>query len=43
MLTGEERVQRKQRMKLFYGASGGLVCVFVLLLVAEFVQRGLTA
>jgi polysaccharide biosynthesis transport protein len=43
MLTGEERMQRKQRMKLFYGASGGLVCVFALLLVAEFVQRGLTA
>lgn len=43
MLTGEERAQRKQRMKLFYGASGGLVGVFALLLVAEFVQRGLTA
>lgn len=43
MLTGEERIQRKQKMKYFYGASGGLVCVFALLLVAEFVQRGLTA
>ena len=43
MLTGEERAQRKQRMKLFFGASGGLVGVFALLLVAEFVQRGLTA
>ena len=30
-------------MKLFYGATGGLVGVFALLLVAEFVQRGMTA
>lgn len=43
MLTGEERAQRKQKMKLFYGASAGLAGVFALLLVAEFVQRGLTA
>lgn len=43
MLGSEERAQRKQKMKLFFGASGGLVCVFALLLVAEFVQRGLTA
>lgn len=43
MLTGEQRVQRKQKMKLFYGASGGLVAVCAMLLVAEFIQRGLTA
>jgi polysaccharide biosynthesis transport protein len=43
MLTTGERVARKQRMKLFYGATGGLVGVFALLLVAEFVQRGMTA
>lgn len=43
MLTGEEREQRKQKMKLFYGASAGLVAVCAVLLVAEFVQRGLTA
>jgi polysaccharide biosynthesis transport protein len=43
MLTGEEREQRKHKMKLFYGATGGLVGVFALLLVVEFVQRGLTA
>ncbi|MGB5078442.1 MAG: XrtA system polysaccharide chain length determinant [Sphingorhabdus sp.] len=43
MLTGEERAFRKQRMKVFYGASAGLVCVFALLLVAEFVQRAMTA
>ena len=43
MLTGEQRVQRKQKMKLFYGASGALVGVWAMLLVAEFIQRGLTA
>jgi polysaccharide biosynthesis transport protein len=43
MLTSEQRVQRKQKMKLFYGASAGLVAVCAMLLVAEFIQRGLTA
>jgi polysaccharide biosynthesis transport protein len=43
MLTGEERAARKQKMKYFYGASGALFGAFTLLLVAEFVQRGLTA
>lgn len=43
MLTGEEREQRKHKMNLFFGATGGLACVFALLLVVEFVQRGLTA
>ena len=43
MLTSAERAARKQKMKLFYGATSGLVGVFTLLLVAEFIQRGLTA
>jgi polysaccharide biosynthesis transport protein len=43
MLTAEQRAQRKQKMKLFYAASAGLVGVCGLLLIAEFVQRGLTA
>ncbi len=43
MLTGAERVARRQKLKLFYGATGGLVGVFALLMVAEFVQRGMTA
>jgi polysaccharide biosynthesis transport protein len=43
MLTGEQRAARKQKMKLFYGASAGLVAVCAVLLVAEFVQRGMTA
>jgi polysaccharide biosynthesis transport protein len=43
MLTGDERAARKQKMKLFYSASAGLVAVCGLLLVAEFIQRGLTA
>jgi polysaccharide chain length determinant protein (PEP-CTERM system associated) len=43
MLTGAERIQRQQKMKLFYGATGGLVGLCALLVVAEFVQRSLTA
>ncbi len=43
MLTGEQRAARKQKMKLFYGASAGLVAVCAMLLVAEFIQRGMTA
>lgn len=43
ILSDSEKQQRKQKMKLFYGASSGLMGVFLLLLVAEFVQRGLTA
>ena len=43
MLTAAERAARRQKMKLFYGATGGLVGVFALLLVVEFIQRGMTA
>ena len=43
MLTGEEHERRKQKMKLFYGASAGLGVVCAMLLVAEFVQRSMTA
>lgn len=43
MLTSDDRAECKQKMKLFYGASAGLVGVFALLLVGEFVQRALTA
>ena len=43
VLTSEQRVQRKQKMKWFVGASGALVGVFLLLLTVEFVQRGMVA
>ncbi|MEZ5710781.1 MAG: GNVR domain-containing protein [Blastomonas sp.] len=43
ILTSEQRVQRKQKMKLFLGSSGALVAVFLLLLTVEFVQRGSVA
>lgn len=43
MLNKEQREERKRKMKLFYGGTAALVGVFALLLVAEFVQRGLTA
>lgn len=43
MLTSAQREERKRKMKMFLGASSGLVGVFALLLVVEFVQRGLAA
>jgi polysaccharide biosynthesis transport protein len=41
MLTGEQRVERKRKLTLFFAGSAALVGVFVLLLVVEFIQRGL--
>lgn len=41
MLTGEQRSERKRKLKLFYTGSAALVGVFALLIVVEFVQRGL--
>ena len=41
MLTGEQRIERKRKLKLFFGGTCALVGVFVLLLVVEFIQRGL--
>jgi polysaccharide biosynthesis transport protein len=41
MLTGEQRVERARKLKLFFGGGAALVSVFVLLVIVEFVQRGL--
>ena len=41
MLTSEQRVDRKRKLKLFFGGTAALVGVFVLLLVVEFIQRGM--
>ena len=41
MLTGEQRIERKRKLKLFFGGTAALVGVFVLLLVVEFIQRGM--
>ena len=41
MLTGEQRIERKRKLKLFFGGTAALVGVFVMLLVVEFIQRGL--
>ena len=43
MLTREELVQRKQRLKMFYGGAAALGGVFMLLVMAEFIQRSVTA
>jgi polysaccharide biosynthesis transport protein len=41
MLTSEQRIERKRKLKLFTTGSLALVGVFALLMVVEFVQRGL--
>jgi polysaccharide biosynthesis transport protein len=41
MLTSEQRVERKRKLQLFFGGTVALVGVFVMLIVVEFVQRGL--
>lgn len=41
--TEASRQMRRQRLKLFYAGSGALAGVCVLLLAAEFIQRGMVA
>jgi polysaccharide biosynthesis transport protein len=43
MLTSVQRTERARKLRLLYGAFGGLVGVFGLLMVVEFIQRGMTA
>ncbi|APG62451.1 chain-length determining protein [Sphingorhabdus lutea] len=43
MLTQSQRADRARKMRLFYGGSAALIGVFALLLIVEFVQRGLSA
>jgi polysaccharide biosynthesis transport protein len=41
MLTGEQRIERARKLRLFFGGATALVGVFALLMVVEFVQRSL--
>ena len=43
MLTSAQREERKRRMKLFVGGASGLIGVFALLMMVEFIQRGMAA
>jgi polysaccharide biosynthesis transport protein len=43
MLTSAQRVDRKRKLRMFVGGTGALVGAFVLLVIVEFVQRGLAA
>ncbi len=43
MLTSAQRADRKRKMKMFVGGTGALVGAFVLLVIVEFVQRGMAA
>lgn len=43
MLTSEQRVERRRKLRLFVGAGAALGAVFVVLLAIEFIQRGMLA
>jgi polysaccharide biosynthesis transport protein len=43
MLTGAQRIDRKRKMRLFVGGSGALMIAFAVLVVVEFIQRGMAA
>lgn len=43
MRTAAQRAESARRIKLFAGASGGLVGAFAVLLAVEFIQRGMAA
>ncbi|MEL6875515.1 MAG: XrtA system polysaccharide chain length determinant [Pseudomonadota bacterium] len=43
ILTSPQRILRKKKMRLFYSTGGALFGVFALLMVVEFVQRGMVA
>jgi polysaccharide chain length determinant protein (PEP-CTERM system associated) len=43
ILTSSQRVIRQKKMRLFYSAGGALFGVFALLMVVEFIQRGMVA
>jgi polysaccharide chain length determinant protein (PEP-CTERM system associated) len=41
MLTSEQRIERKRKLRLFFSGSAALFGLFVLLLIVEVIQRGL--
>jgi polysaccharide biosynthesis transport protein len=43
MLTSAQRTDRKRKLRLFFGGTAALFGAFALLLVVEFIQRGLAA
>lgn len=43
ILTSGQRAIRQKKMRLFYSAGGALFGVFALLMVVEFIQRGMVA
>lgn len=43
VLTSTQRAVRKKNLRMFYGTSGALFGVFGLLMIVEFVQRGMVA
>tara|TARA_R110001606_G_scaffold39560_4_gene108971 strand:- start:7987 stop:9531 length:1545 start_codon:yes stop_codon:yes gene_type:complete len=43
ILTNAQRAMRKKKLRMFYGTSGALFGVFGMLMIVEFIQRGMVA
>ncbi|MGL5838353.1 MAG: XrtA system polysaccharide chain length determinant [Sphingorhabdus sp.] len=43
MLTSSQRIERKRKLRMFAGGSAALVAACVMLVIIEFVQRGMAA
>jgi succinoglycan biosynthesis transport protein ExoP len=43
ILTSSQRAIRKKKLRIFYGTSGALFGVFGMLMIVEFIQRGMVA
>jgi polysaccharide biosynthesis transport protein len=41
MLTSEQRTDRKKKLALFFTGTAALIGVCVILIIVEFIQRGL--
>ena len=43
VLTNAQRAINKKKLRIFFGTSGALVGVFAMLMIVEFIQRGMVA
>ena len=43
VLTNAQRTMRGRKLRMFYGTSGALFAVFGMLMIVEFIQRGMVA
>ncbi|MEO9600721.1 XrtA system polysaccharide chain length determinant [Parasphingorhabdus sp.] len=43
IITNAQQVARKKNMRMFYGTTAALIGVFAMLMIVEFIQRGMVA